>query len=175
VNYRRCRAVEGVVEVAVTVRVATSADADAVAAVGRRTWPPTYEPLAGPEYVADGLARYWSAEAVHRGLADNRTLVAQTDDGTVVGMAGFAPQDDVLVLWKLYVLPEAQGTGAGTALLRRVIADATSRYRAVRLEYVAGNDRAAAFYARHGFTFLRREPDADGGPDVVWLERVLSG
>ncbi len=160
----------------VTVRVTTAADADAVAAVGHQTWPPTCEPLAGAEYVEHGLARWWSDEAVRRGLADDRTLVAVAESGAVAGIAGFAPDGDVLIRWKLYVLPRAQGTGAGTALLERVIAEATGRYRAVRLEYVAGNDRAAAFCARNGFAFLRREPDADGGPDVVWLQRVvLSG
>ena len=157
----------------ITVRVATDSDADAVAAVGRLTWPPTYEPLAGTSYVEEGLARWWSDKAVRRGLAGGRTLVAETESGGVVGMAGFAPDSDVLILWKLYVLPEAQGTGAGSALLNRVIADAAGRYRAVRLEYVAGNERAAAFYARHGFVFLGREADSSGGPDVVWMERVL--
>jgi GNAT superfamily N-acetyltransferase len=157
--------------VTITVRVAAEADLAAIAHVGHRTWHATYEPFAGKDYVARGLARWWSGQALRRGL--DHTLVAEDASGTVVGMASFAPDDDVLIVWKLYVLPEAQGSGAGTALLRKVIADATDRFRAVRLEYVDGNDHAATFYARHGFTYLKRESDPDGGPDSVWMELVI--
>jgi ribosomal protein S18 acetylase RimI-like enzyme len=152
----------------ITVRPATEADVPAIVAIGHRTWPATYEPFTGAEYVARGLAQWWSDEVIRRSLPG--TLVAENAAGAVVGMAGYAPSEDVLVIWKLYVLPEAQGTGAGSALLRRVIADAGARYRAIRLEYLDGNDKAAGFYARNGFRHLRREPDPDGGPDSVWLE-----
>ena len=154
----------------VTVRPATEADLPAIADVGRRTWPATYEPFTGPDYVARGLARWWSEEALRRGLP--RTLVAEDEAGQVIAMASYAPDGDALILWKLYVVPEAQGTGAGTALLHRVIADAAERYTAVRLEYLDGNDHAARFYERNGFTFLKREPGPDGGPDSMWMERA---
>jgi GNAT superfamily N-acetyltransferase len=153
----------------VTVRKATDADLAAIADVGRRTWPATYEPFTGPDYVARGLARWWSEDALRRGL--ERTVVAADASGAVIGMASFAADGDVLILWKLYVLPEAQGTGAGTALLHRVITDASGHYAAVRLEYLDGNDHAAGFYERNGFTFLKGESDPDGGPDAMWMER----
>jgi GNAT superfamily N-acetyltransferase len=154
----------------VSIRKATEADVEAITDIGRRTWPATYEPFAGPDYVARGLARWWSDDAIRRGL-DN-TLVAEDASGTVIGMASFAPSGDILILWKLYVLPEAQGIGAGTALLHRVITDASERYTAVRLEYIDGNDRAARFYERNGFTFLKRESDPVGGLDSIWMERL---
>ncbi|GAB3165635.1 hypothetical protein GCM10027258_88730 [Amycolatopsis stemonae] len=151
------------------IRRAVEADVTAIAAVGHRTWPPTYEPLAGKDYVANGLARWWSGDLLRQAVA--RTFVAEDAAGEIVGMTSFGPVDDVLVVWKLYVVPEAQGTGAGSALLRKVLGDAAGRHRAVRLAHIAGNERAAKFYAHHGFTYLRRESDADGGPDSVWLER----
>ncbi|HEX5404424.1 MAG TPA: GNAT family N-acetyltransferase [Pseudonocardiaceae bacterium] len=153
----------------ITVRMATDDDVAAIIDVGHRTWPATYEPFTGPEYVADGLARWWSAEAIRRGIT--RTVVAEDPTGAIVGMASYAPNDDILILWKLYVVPEAQGTGAGSALIRKVITDASGRYRAVHLEYLDGNNHAAEFYARNGFTYLKRETDPDGGPDSIWLAR----
>ena len=43
--------------------------------------------------------------------------------------------------------------------------------RRVRLEYVDGNERAAAFYAARGFVELRREPgERPGWPESVWME-----
>lgn len=154
----------------VTVRQATDADVAAIVDVGHRTWPATYEPFTGPDYVARGLATWWSVDAIRRGLAN--TVVAQDESGTIVGMASYAPDGVHLILWKLYVLPEAQGGGAGTALLRKVVGDSECHYDAVRLEYLEGNDRAAKFYERNGFTFLKREPDPNGGPDSMWMERL---
>ena len=46
--------------------------------------------------------------------------------------------------------------------------------RPVRLEYVDGNARAARFYARQGFTEIRREPGEEPGwPDTVWVEKPV--
>ena len=50
----------------VLVRRAVEDDLDAILSVGHRTWPPTYEPIAGADYVAMGLAKWWSAESTHR-------------------------------------------------------------------------------------------------------------
>ena len=48
----------------VLVRRATDADLEAVQNVGHRTWPTTYEPIAGADFVAMGLAKWWSVEAI---------------------------------------------------------------------------------------------------------------
>ena len=47
----------------VLVRRAVEDDLDGILSVGHRTWPPTYEPIAGADYVAMGLAKWWSAES----------------------------------------------------------------------------------------------------------------
>jgi GNAT superfamily N-acetyltransferase len=92
-------------------------------------------------------------------------LVAENEDG-VFGVGNLDQRGPVPIIWKLYVVPTAQSGGVGSALLTALITLAGDH--PVRLEYVAGNDRAAAFYARHGFMELRREP---GPPDLVWVER----
>lgn len=70
------------------------------------------------------------------------------------------------VIWKLYVVPGSQGTGAGPALIRAAITEAGGP---VRLEHVDGNERAAAFYARAGFVEVSRNATVEG-PDQVWAE-----
>ncbi|MBB4691792.1 GNAT superfamily N-acetyltransferase [Actinoplanes abujensis] len=75
-------------------------------------------------------------------------------------------------MWKLYVIPRAQGTGVGSALLRELITLAGDK--PVRLAYADGNERAARFYAAHGFHEIRRDPsDHPGWPADVWLERPI--
>jgi GNAT superfamily N-acetyltransferase len=160
--------------VGVTVRRAVEGDLDAVLAVGHRTWPPTYEPLAGADYVAMGLAKWWSAEATRPLIDAGRVTVAEVD-GEVVGVAAAGPLDGRLVLWKLYVLPGHQGEGIGAALLDAVVDEARGRYAQLRLAYLDGNERAGRFYSRHGFVEVERETGSGGLPDSVWMERQLEG
>ena len=158
--------------VGVTVRPAGPDDLDAVLAVGHRTWPPTYEPLAGADYVAMGLAKWWSAEATLPLIDAGRVTVAEVD-GDVVGVAAAGPLDGRLVLWKLYVLPGHQGEGIGAALLEAVVKAARGRYAQLRLAYLDGNEKAGRFYSRHGFVEVERETGSGGLPDSVWMERQL--
>lgn len=154
------------------VRAASDDDVAAIGAVGELTWPPTYA-FAGDEYVAGGLATWWSDEAIRRSLATTTTLVAVLD-GRVVGVGNLDLHREPPTIWKLYVVPAAQGTGAGSALLRELVALAGEA--TVTLEYADGNERAAGFYARHGFREVRREPpEAPGGPEIVWMERRPRG
>jgi ribosomal protein S18 acetylase RimI-like enzyme len=157
----------------VSVRPATAADVDAVRAVGHAAWPPTYGPLAGDAYVAEGLARYWSAEAVLRSIEHGRTYLAERD-GAAVGTATVGERDDEPVLWKIYVTPDDQGGGVGSALLAAVLADLPPGR--LLLEYVDGNERAAGFYRHHGFRELRRDPpERPGEPGLIWMELTVPG
>ncbi|NEA37121.1 GNAT family N-acetyltransferase [Streptomyces sp. SID13031] len=58
-------------------------DAEAVREVGLKTWPVAYDGLASPEFVVDGLAEWWSPEAVERGITKGITLIA-VDGGECV-------------------------------------------------------------------------------------------
>ncbi len=59
-------------------------------------------------------------------------------------------------------------------LLSRLIEAVPAVRGAVAIEYIFGNDRAAAVYARRGFVEVRRDPaDQPGWPDQVWAELTL--
>ncbi|MFF5295851.1 GNAT family N-acetyltransferase [Paractinoplanes globisporus] len=149
------------------IRDAAPADIDAIIEIGHRTWPATYG-FAGDEYVRNGLDTWWSTEATERTLRDTTVLVAEAESG-LIGIGNIDLRGDVPIIWKLYVLPGAQGTGAGTALIEALLAKAPGL--PVRLEYVDGNANAARFYQRRGFTELSREPgERPGWPETVWME-----
>ena len=67
----------------VIIRRAVPGDVDGIVTVGRRTWPSTYA-FAGAGYVANGLAMWWSPEAVQRSLETTTVLVAE-DGAAIVG------------------------------------------------------------------------------------------
>ncbi|NUO36150.1 MAG: GNAT family N-acetyltransferase [Dermatophilaceae bacterium] len=157
----------------VVVRGAVGDDLAGVLSVGHRTWLATYEPIAGPEYVAMGLAKWWTSDVVTDSIRKGRTIVATQGD-EVVGVATYGPQDDSFVLWKLYVLPGHHGHGIGTRLLEAVVERALeSGQKRITLSYLEGNRQAARFYARHGFVETHRETPGSGLPESVWMARDL--
>ena len=73
----------------------------------------------------------------------------------------------------LYVRPDAQGQGVGTALLERVLA---THPDGVGLWVFESNEPARSFYARHGFIALERtdgSANEERSPDIklVWPGR----
>jgi GNAT superfamily N-acetyltransferase len=157
---------------ALIIREADGNDLVAVLDVGRRTWPVTYGPIAGEDYVAMGLAKWWTDDATIPAIRAGRVSVAEVD-GTVVGIAVVGPHENHLVLWKLYVLPEHQGKAIGSALMESVVAAATGVHAQIRLSYLDGNTMAEAFYRGKGFVEIGRESGGDGIPDSVWMQLEL--
>jgi ribosomal protein S18 acetylase RimI-like enzyme len=154
------------------IRVADGNDLAAVLNVGRRTWPVTYGPIAGEDYVAMGLAKWWTEDATIPAIRAGRVTVAEVD-GTVVGIAVVGPHENHLVLWKLYVLPEYQGKAIGSALMDSVVAAAMGEHEQIRLSYLEGNTLAEAFYRGKGFVEISRESGGDGIPESVWMQLEL--
>jgi GNAT superfamily N-acetyltransferase len=157
---------------ALIIRAADGNDLMAVVDVGRRTWPLTYGPIAGEDYVAMGLAKWWTEDATVPAIRAGRVTVAEVD-GEVVGIASVGPDEDYLVLWKLYVLPEYQGQGIGSALVESVVAAATGLHREIRTSYLDGNALAEDFYRGKGFVEVSRESGGEGIPDSIWMQLEL--
>ena len=149
------------------VRSAALADADGIAEVHVRSWQAAYRGLM-PQEVLDGLSVEQRADGWRSILGDpersSRTLVAERE-GRIVGWAGFgdAREEDAPgtgELWGIYALPDAWSSGVGHALItavERELADAG--HATAYLWVLDGNDRASAFYERHGWA-------ADGGTKV---------
>lgn len=154
------------------VRLARHEDVESIRSVGLRTWPSTYA-FAGEEYIAHGLRTWWSLEALHRSLETTTCLVAE-HGGELVGLGNIDLRGETPIIWKLYVVPEAQGSGVGSALMDGLLACVRAGPTSVRLEYLAGNDRAARFYAAKQFNEVGRDPSENSGwPELVWVQRDL--
>ena len=128
------------------IRTATPDDLDAIMALERAAFP----------------SDAWSEAAMAGELASphGRYLV-DDEGGRVVGYAGLrAPADghdgDVQ---PLAVAAASRGRGRGRALLRELLAEAsTRRIREVFLEVRADNPSAQALYASEGFAEIGRRP-----------------
>lgn len=138
------------------VRRARPDDAAAIAEVHVRTWQDAYEHVFGAERLA--------AVTVEQRLPmwrqilqdpEQTALVAEDDAGRIVGWCTVAPSRDEDAegeLWGIYVLVDAWGSGAGTALMAAgVAALRESGYREVILWVLEDNPRARRFYEREGW------------------------
>lgn len=153
----------------VLIRQAIGDDLDAVVDVGRRTWPATYASMFEDGLVSLFLEKKWTKQALVPCIRSGRTLVAEVA-GRIVGMASYGPHDTALALWRLYVLPEAQGRGIGARLLGEVMSHAEAVGRELHIPFTDGNTSAYRFSCSHGFTRMRRESQGEM-PDLIWMSR----
>jgi putative acetyltransferase len=103
-----------------------------------------------------------------------RLLLARVD-GSPVGCVALRDLDDgICEMKRLYVRPEARGTGAGTLLTDAIIAEARAAgYTRMRLDTIAPiMERAVSLYRRRGFIEIPAyaEHPIDG---ALYLELTL--
>ena len=72
-------------------------------------------------------------------------------EGTDVGILALVRRPDCVNVKQMFLLPEHQGRGIGTACVKRLIAEAAASALPLRLQVLKVNDRAVAFYRRLGF------------------------
>jgi len=108
-------------------------------------------------------ANEWSSadkpELLHKALMASHSLVTAWDGPTLVGL-GNAISDGHLVVYfpHLLVLPEYQGRGIGTELMRRLMA----HYRDFHQQMLVADGRALDFYRKRGF-------ERAGKTEPMWI------
>jgi GNAT superfamily N-acetyltransferase len=166
------------------VRPAHRDDAAAVAEVHVRTWQAAYEHVFGAERLAtldleERRARWEARLAAPE--PSRRFLVAEDDDGSVVGFATAGASRDGDAegeLYAIYALPEAWGSGAGPALMK--VATEGLRedgFRTAFLWVLEDNPRARRFYEREGWApdGGRRDEEMLGVPFTEVRYRITLG
>jgi diamine N-acetyltransferase len=140
-------------------RIATAADAEALAEFGALTFTDTFGHLYQPADLEIFLQNH-SPENWHKELKDPAftVRVAETD-GRLVGYVKlgpphlpFEPRGEAAELRQLYVIEEMKGQGVAQALMEWVI----DRARHRRADYLylsvfTDNHRARRFYEKYGF------------------------
>lgn len=74
--------------------------------------------------------------------------------GTDVGFFIISSTSDTLKVNQIFILPEYQGRGIGSACMTRIIDDANLEQRSVVLQVLKVNTRGIALYQRLGFTIV---------------------
>lgn len=141
--------------------------------VAKICWHDTYEGIL-PKEVRDAfLEQAYSHEMMKRRLERSHLFVAEVD-GEVTGFANFSPvkYDGEAELGAIYILPQYQGIGIGTALLQEGI----GYLEGVKKLYVyveAENEKGKAFYNAQGFAALERFEENLEGHKTQMVRMVL--
>lgn len=100
-------------------------------------------------------------------------------EGKVIGGAGIAPLEngpaDTCELQKMYFLPEARGTGAGTQMMKKCLEFAKSAgYKYCYLETMPYMEAAQKLYLKSGFSYIDEPIGSTGHASCpVWMIKPL--
>lgn len=108
---------------------------------------------------------------------DHVYAVVQGDEWLAVGgltrIAG-AKLDHKGLVWGMYAVPAARGTGAAARILEQL--EATARklgLRQLQLTLMADNARAQTLYERYGYVLYAKEPDSVRRGDGSYVDEAL--
>ena len=71
-----------------------------------------------------------------------------------VGFLAMSRTSNVVKVNQLFILPEYQGRGVGSACMKRIVDDASLKRKSVALQVLKVNPRGLRFYQRLGFTIV---------------------
>lgn len=109
-----------------------------------------------------------------------RILLATQNDGKLIGCGVLRKiRADAAELKRMYVRPEAQGSGLGRQLFEMRIAEAQKMgCTALYADTIVGNTAMLSMYERYGFKYISRYPEnanaVELDPYLVYLELRLS-
>lgn len=103
-----------------------------------------------------GWDEAWQQTDFNRRFAVQEVSIIQVMDHDVSGL-WLEWQSDALYIHEIQVVPDYQGKGLGTVVIREVIGQAAGRMLPVALSVVPANPRAQHLYERLGFVVTRVE------------------
>lgn len=143
-------------------------------------WHATYDQMIGRDQAAQAGRHLhskfnlglWIARSF---LSRESTVLVTTRGDVPVGYAMAQRDGSETILYSLYVHPDWQRKGIGSALLDAVIADHTDA-KAIRLEVLKDNASAIAWYQAKGFESYGETKFATGTSDVaaMYMDKNLS-
>ncbi|HDX9577132.1 TPA: GNAT family N-acetyltransferase [Bacillus pseudomycoides] len=155
------------------IREMKEEDIPSVQYVAKTSWNDTYKDII-PEVVQEKfLGHAYSDDMMKQRLQHSHFFVGEVD-GEVVGFANFSPikYQNEAELGAIYLLPTYQGSGMGTALLRKGI----TKLEGVKKIYInveSENKTGKAFYNAKGFAVVDAFEDDFDGYMLKTLRMVL--
>ncbi len=142
------------------LRTATLTDRALIRSISERTWPSTYGHIISQEQIDFMLDWMYSDESLEKQMDSGcvfyiASIKKENEQWDDVGFCSVGPEETESSkshkLNKLYVLPAAQGTGTGKALLVKAIEFAKAAGSSSIFLQVNKHNNAYSFYLKQGF------------------------
>ncbi|HEX8123814.1 MAG TPA: GNAT family N-acetyltransferase [Solirubrobacteraceae bacterium] len=163
------------------IRPSRAGDGEPLARVHERCWCISYAGIADPAWIVDRPFDDRVAEWERYAMGGGAPMWVADDDGAVIGeVAAGASRDAEAPEWTgellaIYVDPDRQGAGVGSALLERAVAELRrAGHQRATLWTFGNNPRATAFYERHGWRAdgTVRAEQRFGSPEVRYAREL---
>ncbi|SAL32129.1 N-acetyltransferase GCN5 [Caballeronia sordidicola] len=161
------------------LRMATSNDSALIASMHARSWAAAYRGILPDTFLdkelADDRAAHWNTRFNELAGGAGEVFIAVVNDQPAGFVCVIAPDETGSVLVdNLHAMPEARGTGLGTAMLATASQWAADRgAKNMHLYVLEPNVAAIGFYESHGWRLAGREDDTMGGIDIIALRYTL--
>jgi ribosomal protein S18 acetylase RimI-like enzyme len=143
------------------IRLLQKKELPKVQSIAHHTWPSTFANILSQEQIEYMLNWMYSLEMLESQLDKGHTFLLAEEEGKELGFAGFElnySEGLKAKLHKIYLLPEAQGKGAGKALILEVAERAKKAgQKSLLLNVNKYNQKAIEFYNRIGFQEIYKE------------------
>ncbi|WNS73557.1 GNAT family N-acetyltransferase [Bacillus sp. DTU_2020_1000418_1_SI_GHA_SEK_038] len=156
-----------------SIRIMTLDDIPQVQNVAKSSWNHTYEGIIPRDIQDNFLKSAYNYEMMKRRLEHSYLYVSEID-GKIVGFANFSPvkEHGEIELGAIYLLPEYQGKGIGTALLREGL-HLIEGINEVYINVERDNHIGKNFYDAKGFTVVSEFDDNFDGHILKTVRMVL--
>ena len=137
-----------------TIRPATLEDRALIRSISERTWPSTYGHIISKEQIDFMLDWMYSDESLACQFEKGHQFFIAQLNGSDIGFCSVSKSDEGQgdhKLNKLYILPNIQKSGAGTALLHKAIEIAKAAGSTSLFLQVNKHNNAYEFYLKKGF------------------------
>lgn len=143
------------------IRQLTKEELSKVQSIAHRTWPSTFANILSPEQIEYMLNWMYDLQMLESQLDKGHIFLLSEENAVELGFAGFElnySEGPKAKLHKIYLLPEAQGKGAGKALILEVAGRAKKAgQKSLLLNVNKYNQKAIDFYLKMGFQEIHKE------------------
>lgn len=156
-----------------SIRKATQHDIATIQDIAHKTWTVAYADILSTEQLTYMLDLIYSTDSLTKQMSESHQFYLAEVDAKDVGFSDFGwISDKIYKLHKIYVLPSAQKTGAGKALLNFTINSAKEHGAEALILNVNRNNTAKTFYEKMGFAVIHEE-DIDIGNGYFMNDYVM--
>jgi ribosomal protein S18 acetylase RimI-like enzyme len=141
-----------------TIREATSDDAESIAGVARVSWKHDYPDILSRDTAEQGVKDWYAPETIAAEIDSDDAVIPVAESGEeVVGFAHAVEDETGGTILRVYVAPDHRGDGIGSDLLERAREALADRgAERVRAMVLAENEPGNEFYRRFGFELRER-------------------